>query len=167
MLNLDLLRRSSLMSTTLRAASSNGYAFSTNYHACIAMPTWCRCALPILFWPWPPFNLFPSSFITWIFFSDPQWVYHFACSAFSANYHVYVAMLTCYIYMYFLFCFDFNINLTCPKAMGFNLDFLHRSSLIGTTLRALPIKSCVIIPNYPSCNVGHKYAMNTTFYGGC
>ena len=34
------------------------YAFSTNYHVCIAIPTWYRCALPILFWPWSPLNLF-------------------------------------------------------------------------------------------------------------
>ena len=28
------------------------------------MPTWCWCSSPILFWHWPPFNLFPSSCIT-------------------------------------------------------------------------------------------------------
>ena len=72
----DFLRWSSLimlMSTTLSAALSKSYAFSTKYHICIAMPTWCTCAPHILFWPWPPFNLFPSSCKTWIFFSDPQW----------------------------------------------------------------------------------------------
>ena len=49
-------------STTLRATPSKIYDFSTNDHACIAMSTWCRCAPPILFWPWPPFNLFPNFF---------------------------------------------------------------------------------------------------------
>ena len=35
------------------------------------MPTWCRCPPPILFWHWPPFNLFPSSCM--IFFVDSHW----------------------------------------------------------------------------------------------
>ena len=58
--NLDLLRRSSLTGTILRAALSKGYAILTSYHTCIciALPTWCRCVPPILYWPWPPFNLF-------------------------------------------------------------------------------------------------------------
>ena len=73
MFTLDFLRRFSLMGTTLRAAPSKSYAFSTNDHAYIAMPTWCRCSPPILFWHWPPFNLFPSSCITWIFFVDSHW----------------------------------------------------------------------------------------------
>ena len=50
--------------TTLRAAPAN-------YHACIAMPTWPRCAPPILCWPWPPYNLFPRLCLT--FFVDPHW----------------------------------------------------------------------------------------------
>ena len=33
---------------TLCAAPSKIYDFSTNYHACIAMFTWCRCTPPIL-----------------------------------------------------------------------------------------------------------------------
>ena len=37
--NLDFCLQSSLMGTTLCAAPSKSYAFSTNYHACIAMPT--------------------------------------------------------------------------------------------------------------------------------
>ena len=37
------------------------------------MPTWHICAPPILFWHWHPFNLFPSSCITWIFFVDSHW----------------------------------------------------------------------------------------------
>ena len=69
----DFFRRSSLMGTTLRAAPSKSYAFSTNYHACIAMPTWPRCAPPILCWPWPPYNLLSRSCLTWIFFVDPHW----------------------------------------------------------------------------------------------
>ena len=70
---LPCFRRSSLMSTALRAAPSNSHAFSTNYHACITMPTWRRCATHILFWPWPPYNLLPRSCFTWIFFVDPHW----------------------------------------------------------------------------------------------
>ena len=78
--NLDFFRRSSLMGTTLRAAPSKSYAFSTNYHACIAMPTWPRCASLILCWPWPPYNL-PRSCLTWIFSLILTEGYHFACSA--------------------------------------------------------------------------------------
>ena len=62
-----LFRRSSLMGTTLRAAPSKSYTFSTNYHACIAMPTWPKYTPPILFWPWPPYNLCLRSCLTWIF----------------------------------------------------------------------------------------------------
>ena len=88
------------MGTTLRAAPSKSYAFSTNYHACIAMPTWPRCAPPILCWPWPPYNLFPRSCLTWIFFhpsslmgttlrAAPNKSY-----AYSTNYHACIAMPT-------------------------------------------------------------------------
>ena len=73
MFYLDFLCRSSLMGTTLRAVPSKIHSFSTNYHACIAIPTWRRCAPSILFWHWPPFNLFPSSCVTWIFFVDSHW----------------------------------------------------------------------------------------------
>ena len=84
MFNLDFLCQCLLMGTTLRAAPSKSHAFSTNYHACIAMPTWPRCAPPILFWPWPAYNLLPRSCLTWIFFVNPHWScdgYHFGCSA--------------------------------------------------------------------------------------
>ena len=68
--------------TTLRAAPSKNYAFSTNYHACIAMPTWRRCAPSILFWPWPPYNLLLRSCLT-LHFSSSIFTdgYNFACSA--------------------------------------------------------------------------------------
>ena len=64
--NLDFIRRFSLMGTTLRAAPSNSYAFSTNYYAYIAMPTWHICAPPILFWFWHFDNLLLRSCLTWI-----------------------------------------------------------------------------------------------------
>ena len=73
MFNLAFLHRSSLMGTILRATPSKGYTFSTNYNACIAMPAWRRCAPPILFWPWPPYNLLPRSCLASIFFVDPPW----------------------------------------------------------------------------------------------
>ena len=44
------------MYITLCAMPSSIYAIFTKLSCTI--PTWCRCALPILFWPWPPFNLF-------------------------------------------------------------------------------------------------------------
>ena len=66
-------RTSHFRGSSLRVVPSKNYAFSTNYHACIAMPTWRRCAPPILFWPWPPYSLLLRSFLTWIFFVDPHW----------------------------------------------------------------------------------------------
>ena len=63
---------------TLRAAPSKRYAFSTNYNVCITMPTWCRCAPPILFWPWLLYSLFPRSCLA----SDG---YHFVCTECPAN----------------------------------------------------------------------------------
>ena len=55
------------------AAPSKIYAFSPNYHAWITMPTWHRCAPPILFWPWPHYDLLMGSCLTWIFYVDPHW----------------------------------------------------------------------------------------------
>ena len=50
------------------------YAFSTNYHIFIAIPTWRRCAPHIfLFWPWPPYTLLLRSCLTHIFFVDSHW----------------------------------------------------------------------------------------------
>ena len=58
MFNLNFFLRSSLMGTTSRASPSKSYAFSTNYHACIAMPTWPRC-VPMKVALWCTFfNLF-------------------------------------------------------------------------------------------------------------
>ena len=73
MFNLDFFQWSTLMGTTLCAAPSKSYALSTNYYASIVLPTWYRCAPPILFWPWPPYSLLPRSCLTWIFFSDRHW----------------------------------------------------------------------------------------------
>ena len=75
------VRPSHFRGITLRTAPSKNYAFSTNYHACIAMPTWPRCAPSILCWPWPPYNLLPRSCLTWIFWSILADGYLFACSA--------------------------------------------------------------------------------------
>ena len=85
------------MGTTLCAAHSKSYGFSTNYHACMAKPTWCRCAPPILFCPWPPFNLFPRSCLTWIFVINLSWgiplcVHRSVNTDFSTNYQACMAM---------------------------------------------------------------------------
>ena len=82
------------------SAPSKNYAFSTNFHACIAMPTWPRCASPILCWPWPPYNLLPRLCLTWDLFcrsslmgttlrAAPSRIY-----AVSTNYHAYIALPT-------------------------------------------------------------------------
>ena len=56
------------------------YDILTNYHACIAMPTCCRCVPAILGWPWPLFFLYPRSCLTWmIFFTNFTDGFHFVC----------------------------------------------------------------------------------------
>ena len=109
----DFLCRSSLMGTTLRAVPSKIHTFSTNYHACIAIPTWLRCAPSILFWHWPPFNLFPSSCITSILtdgyhfvFSTQHSICHFdklSCIYCNAHmiytYFVLTAINSCFVHM--------------------------------------------------------------------
>ena len=103
-------------------------AFSTNYHTSIAMPTWHRCAPPILFWHWPPVNLFPSSCITWIFFVDSHWwvplrvQYPTICMPFR---QIIMYILQCphdiHVLVH-LFCFDLHKFLllshaaTCPTS---------------------------------------------------
>ena len=85
--------------TTLRAAPSKNYAFATNYHACIAMPTWRRCAPPITFWPWPPYNLLPRSCLTFLRRSSLMGTTLRATSSksyvFSTNYHACIVLQTC------------------------------------------------------------------------
>ena len=105
--------------TTLCAALSKRYDFSTNYHACMAMPTWCRCGPPILFWPWPLFNLFPRSYLILIFLIDLNWggplcVQCMASKSyiFSTNYHVCMAMPT-WCWCAPPICFDLDLHLTC------------------------------------------------------
>ena len=116
----EFFRRSSLMGTTLRAAPSKSYAFSTNYHACIAMPTWPRCAPPILCWPWPPYNLFPRSCLTWIFFVNPHWwvplYVQRPAKAMPFQQIIMHALHFTYqhdIDVHLLFCFDLDLRITC------------------------------------------------------
>ena len=124
-----------------------------NYYACIAMPTWRRCGPPILFLPWPPYNLLPRSWFSMSILTDG---YHFACSAqqshaLSTNYHTCIAMPTwcrCDI------CFYLDLHITCSRGR----DFLCRSSLMGTTLRAVPNKLYTILTNY------HVYIAMPTWY---
>ena len=110
------------MGTTFRAAPSKSHAFSTNYHACIAMPTWLRCAPPILFWSWPPYSLLTRSCFTWIFFVDPHWWVPL-CVQYPAKA---MCMLFKQIIMHalqsqhdvdvhLLFCFDIDLHLTCSQ----------------------------------------------------
>ena len=156
MLNLDFLCWSSLMGTTLHAVPSKSCAYSTNYHACIAIPTWHRCAPPILFWPWPPYNLLPWSCLTWIFFVDPHCMMGTTCVQCPAK-----AVPFQQIIMHSLhYQHDvdvhllFVLTLTCIQPVPevvFNLDFLLRFSLMGTTLRAALSKSYAFSTNYYAC----------------
>ena len=112
--------RSSLMGTTLRAAPSKSYAFSTNYHACIAMPTWPRCASPILCWPWPPYILLPRSCLSWIFFVDPHWWVPLCvqCPAKAMHFKQIIMHALQYqhdVDVHLLFCFDIDLHLICSQ----------------------------------------------------
>ena len=48
--------------------------------------------------------------------------------------------------VHLIFCFDIDLLITCSEVV-FNLDFLCRSSLMGTTLRAAPNKSYAFSTN--------------------
>ena len=116
------------MGTTLRAVPSKSYAFSTNYHACIAMPTWPRCAPPILFWPWPPYNLFPRSCLTWIFYVNFYWWVQLCvqCPAKSMPFQqIIMHALQCQhdLDVHLLFYFDLDLHIPLPEVV-FNLDFV-------------------------------------------
>ena len=90
MFNLDFFFSSILIDWYHFACSAQlKLCFLANYHGCIALPTWHRCAPPILFWPWPSYNLLLRSYLTWIFFVNPHWSY-----AFSTNYHAWIALPT-------------------------------------------------------------------------
>ena len=66
--NVDFLLQFSLMGTTVRAAPSKNYVYSTDYHVYIAMPTrkmsTSYFALTLTF---------QTSSLTWIFFINPHW----------------------------------------------------------------------------------------------
>ena len=145
MFNLDCTHRSSLMGTTLRAVRSKSHAFSTNYHACIAVPTWRRCAPPILFWCWPPYNLLPRLLLTWNFFVDAHWwvplcVQHPAKDMPFHQISIHALQYQHDIDVHLLFCFDFCLTwiffidpnwwvqlcMRCPaKAMPFQQIIMH------------------------------------------
>ena len=103
------------------AAPSKSHAFSVNCHAGIAMPTWRRCAPPILFWPWPPYNLLLRSCLTLIFFVDSHWWVPF-CLQCPSN-----SIPFWQIIMYILQCpHDIHVHLFCFDLHTFNV-FLLRS----------------------------------------
>ena len=114
------VRPSRVRGTTLRAAPSKSYAFSANYYACIAMPTWPICAPPILCWPWPPYNLFPRSSLTWIFFVDPHWWVPLCAQRPAKAIHFQQMIMHALHYqhdldVHRLFCFDLDLNITSSR----------------------------------------------------
>ena len=98
------------------------WRFSTNYHACIVMPTWYRCAPSILFWPWPPYYLLPRSCLTWIFFCRFSLMGTTLCAASSKKKLCLFNKIFC---MYCTtptwcrcaasICFDLDLHLTCSQ----------------------------------------------------
>ena len=140
------------MGTTLRPAPSKSYAFSTNYYACIALPTWRRCAPPICFYIDLQITcsrvVFTLDFLRR--FSLMGTTLRAAPSksyAFSTNYHAYIDHFLSWFslmgttlyaapnnlyaissnYMYILQCpHDIHVHLFCFDFHKFNL-FLLRS----------------------------------------
>ena len=93
---------------------------ATNYHTCIAMPTWRRCSPPILFWPWPLYNLLPRSCLTSIFFLDPHWWVPIClqCPVNAMPFQqISMHALQCQhdIDVQLLFCFDLDLLITCSR----------------------------------------------------
>ena len=128
--------RSSLRGTTLCAAPSKSYNFSANYQACMAIPTWCRCAPPILFWLWPSFNVFPRSCLTWIFLIDLHW------GVPPRVHRPEKAMPFWQIIMYVLQCLhDIHVHLFC-----FDVE-LH-------TFNLFLLRSCVATCPTSNCGLG-------------
>ena len=154
------------MGTTLCAAPSKSHAFSTKYHACIAMPTWPRCAPPILFWSWPLYNLFLRLCLTWIFFVDPHWWVPLCMQRPSK------AMPFQQIIMHALQCLHGLDTYASPILFSpwppYNLFprlcFLRRFSFMGTTLCAAPSIICHFnkLSCIPYCNA-HMIYMCTYF----
>ena len=111
---------SHIRGSTLRAAPSKIHAISTNDHECIAMPKWPRCAPPILFWPWPPYNLLMRSCLTCIFFVDSHWwVPHCVQRPAKAMpfQQIIIHALQCQhdVDVHLLFCFDLDLPITCSR----------------------------------------------------
>ena len=93
---------------------------STHYHACIAMPTWCRCAPPILFWLWPPYSLLPRSCLTWILFVDPHWWVPLCVQRPGNTMHfqqIIMHALQCQhdVDVHLLFYFDLDLHITSSR----------------------------------------------------
>ena len=141
--------------TILCAAPSKRHAFSTNYHACIAMPTWPRCALPILFWRWPPYNLLQRSCLTWIFFVDFHWWVQLCVQRPPKampfqQIIMHASQCQHNLDMHLLFCFDVDLHITSSRGRVW-LGFVRRSSLMGTTFRAAPCKRYAFSTHYNTC----------------
>ena len=124
----------------LHIASSRGrvwlvfcYAFSRNYHACTAMLTWHWCALPIFFWPWPPYNLLPRLCLTWIFFANSHWWVPLCVQrpARAMPFQQIIMHALHYqhdVDVHLLFCFDHDLHITSSRGRA----YLGPSSLILT-----------------------------------
>ena len=106
------------------SAKKNLWLYSTHYDACMEMPTWCRCAPPILLWPWPPFNLFPRSCLTWIFIINLHWGVPL-CVQLPAKALTFQQMIIMHVWqcrhdvdVCLLFCFNLDLHLSvlcsCP-----------------------------------------------------
>ena len=84
------------------------------------MPTWPRCALPILFWHCTLFNLFPSSCMTLTFFVNSHWWVPLRVqypTIYMPFRQIIMYILQCPhdIHVH-LFCFDLHKFLLCSRA---------------------------------------------------
>ena len=148
------------MGTTLRAAPIKSYAFSTNYHACIAMPTWSRCAPPILFSPWPPYNLLPRSCLTCIFFVDfhrlVQLCVQHPGKAMPFQQSIMHALQCQHdLDVHLLFCFDLDLHITSSRGCLTWIFFVDPHWWVPLCVqcpsKAMPFQQIIAMPTWSRC----------------
>ena len=86
-----------------------------------AMTNKLSCMHCNFFWPWPLFNLFPRSYLTWILFNNlhrgvPLCVHHPAKAMTFQQIIMHVFQCPHDVDVHLLFCFDLDIHLTCSQS---------------------------------------------------
>ena len=128
-----------------RPAKAN--AFSTNYHACIAMPTWPRCA--------------------WMFFVYPHWWVPLClqCPAKAMPFQqIIMHALQCQhdLDVHLIFCFDLDLHITSSRGrvlFGISSSILTNGYHFACSAQQKPCTcllnnyhACIAIPDWFGCS---------------